>query len=246
MKIRYFPALILLLSATFIYCAKAQDKVADTSPVARVSANMGDYFNKAIGQQSRIFTGPLFEPYKFISKTNPNFQDTTAFINGSVNYEGVVYNDVPLIYDMYRDMLVSRNYNGFSVFYFLSYRVSNFDLSGHHFIRFVPDNLNKNIDEGYYEELYNNKLQILARRGKAILEEKDATPVKYTFYNNFNYFLKLHGTYYNINSQGKLLDALKDKKKELKQYLKTKNIRYQDNPEQNMVLLASYYAQLTN
>jgi len=245
MNIRYTRGLIILFIASFCSHAFAQNKQADTAFAGRISENMVNYFNKAVGQQSRIFTGKQFEPYKFLSKTNANFNDTTGFTTGSITYEGVLYNNVQLIYNIERDLVVSLLYNNFSVYTLQSDKIEDFDIWGHHFIRLVPDSLNRQMDIGFYDELYQKKLQILVRREKSVQEETTTTTIHNVFIPKTNYYIKKRGLYYNINSQGKLLDVLKDKKKELKQFLKDKNIRYKDNPEQNMVLLAAYYDQLT-
>jgi hypothetical protein len=245
MNIRYTRCLITLFITAFCSRTFAQYKQVDTASADRVSENMVDYFNKAVGQQSRIFTGPMFDPYKFVSKTNANFNDTTGFTTGTITYEGILYKDVPLIYNIERDLVESVLYNNFSVYTLQSERVEDFDIWGHHFIRLVPDSLNKQMDIGFYDELYHKKLQILVRREKSIQEETTTTTIHYVFTPRTNYYIKKRGLYYNINSQGKLLDVLKDKKKELKQFLKDKSIRYKDNPEQNMVLLVAYYDQLT-
>jgi len=66
------------------------------------------------------------------------------------------------------------------------------------------------------------------------------------YYTDKNYYLKKGGVYYEVNSRGKFLDVLQDKKKELKKYLKDNNISYGDNPELAMAALATYYDSLTN
>jgi hypothetical protein len=237
--------LLLFFSATFS-CAFSQANNADSVQSGRIAVNMADLFNKAIGQQSGIYNGPMFDPYNFISKTNANFKDTTAFTNGSVNYDGLTYNNVPLIYNLDRDVLVSQLYNSFSQYTLLSDRVYEFDILGHHFIRLLPDSLNKQMDAGFYDELYYNKLLLLARRTKSVQQESSVNRIVSIFVEKNNYFLKKGAKYYNVNSQGKFFDLLKDKKKELKQYLKNNKIRFNDNPEHAMAILAAYYDHLTN
>jgi hypothetical protein len=240
--------LILIL----LYCALfgnnpvlAQDKIADSIQLRQTTANMAALFDKAVVEQSRLYNGPAFVPYKLKSETNANFQDLTDFNIGSVNYDGIVYTNVPLIYNIDRDMLVSKLYNGFSVYTLLSDMVYEFDLLNHHFVRILPDNLNKQMVAGFYDELYNGKLQLLARRVKTVQTATSLSGMKNVFYPKTDYFLKKGGVYYNANSRVKILDVLKDKKKELKQYIKDNKVDFGDNPEPAMVMLVAYYDHLT-
>lgn len=243
---RYTLILILLYCALFgNNRVLAQDKIADSVQLHQTTVNMAAMFNKAVVEQSRLYNGPAFVPYSFKSETNGNFQDVTNFNTGSVNYDGIVYTNVPLIYNIDRDMLISRLYNGFALYTLLSDRVYEFDLLNHHFVRVLPDNLNKQITAGFYDELYNNKLQLLARRTKSIQRVASSDGIKSVFNQNTEYFLKKKGVYYNANSQGKILDILKDKKKELKQYVKDNKADFGDNPEHAMVMLVAYYDHLT-
>ena len=226
--------------------AFGQKKIIDSTQVNAITINMANVYNKAIGQQSGLYNGPAYIPYKFRGKTNANFKDSTSFSNGIVNYDGVIYTNVPLFYDLNRQLLVSRLLNWVSAYSLLNDRVAEFDLFDHHFVRILADDKNKDIVTGFYDELYRNKLQLLVRRTKSIQDELGSGKIENVFISKNDHFLKKGNVYYNVNSQGKFFDALKDKKKELKQYLKDNKIKFGDNPDQAMVLLAGYYDHLTN
>jgi len=242
-----------VLFLILLYCAAAgndkafgQKKIIDSTQVNAITINMANVYKKAIGEQSGLYNGPGYPPYSFRSKTNANFKDSTSFSNGTVNYDGVIYTNVPLLYDLNKDLLVSRLYNGFSVYSLLSERVAEFDLLDHHFVRILADDKNKAIVTGFYDELYHGKLQLLVRYTKSIQAESASLTPGSTFVPKTDYFLKKGNIYYDVNSQGKFYDALKDKKKELKQYLKDNKIKFGDNPDHVMALLAGYYDHLTN
>ena len=247
MSKHYTLFLILLCCIVFANSTvMAQDRPADSVQLHTIAKNMEAVFNKAIGDRSGLYNGPAFIPYNFRSKTNANFKDTTSFSNGAVNYDGVVYTNVPLIYNLHKEVLVSHLYNGFSLYTFLNDRVYTFDLLDHHFVRILADTVNKQLTTGFFDELYNNKLRLLARRTKSIQEESSLQGISSIFVPKTEYFLKKGTMYYNVNSQGKFFDVLKDRKKELKQYLKDNKIKFGDNPEQAMITLAAYYDHLNN
>ena len=61
-----------------------------------------------------------------------------------------------------------------------------------------------------------------------------------------DYYIRKNNTYYSVSSQGSMLTILKDKKKELQQYIRANQIKFRKDPEEAMVKIASYYDHLTN
>ncbi|MBC7400864.1 MAG: hypothetical protein H7289_13060, partial [Mucilaginibacter sp.] len=213
--------LLTLCCAFFLTRAHAQSSGSDTAQQRLVTANMEAAFNKTVGIQSHLYKGAAYERYLKPTRGNAYFNDTTALFNGSVTYGGVIYRDVPLSYDVEQDLLISRMKDNLFLYKFDSKDVNSFDLTGHHFIRIQPANATKRVPAGFYDELYNNKLQLLAKLKKVVTKGTRGFGVPVLIYTlETNYFLKKDGIYYDVNSRGKFYDVLKDKEKELKKYLK--------------------------
>src|SRR5471030_2089761 len=119
---------ILLLVACFatVLFNHAQGQNADSLSLLALNTNMSDAFYKAIGSQSRLYNGPGYELNNNRANNvgNPYFRDTTGLVNGAVAYDGIVYTNVPLIYDLYHDLLVSHLYNSTFLYELLSDRVT--------------------------------------------------------------------------------------------------------------------------
>jgi hypothetical protein len=98
---------------------------------------------------------------------------------------------------------------------------------------------------GFYDELYNGKSQVLVKRSKDIQTITSGTAENY-FDLTTKYFFKKNHIYYSISSQGSLINILKDRKKELQQYIRANQIKFRSDPEEAMVKIASYYDHLTN
>jgi hypothetical protein len=225
----------------------AQTAATDSVELKTASIN----FYKAIGQESRLYNGHEYQPYDLRIKNTALFPyDAKTWATGEVNYDGVTYNGVPMMYDIYKDAVVVQLFNHFSMFTLLSERVHDFSFSGHHFIRIDADQISDNkaaLTTGFYDELYAGKLQIVAKRRKTIQNSSNAAAASETFFSETNdYYLKKGNMYYKINSKGSVLKLLKDKKSELQKYLRQNGISYVDNPEFAMVKIASYYDQITN
>lgn len=208
-------------------------------------------FNKLIGQQSRLYNGHEYQVYDRSIKGNALFPlDAETWELGSVNYDGIIYKDVPMMYDIYKDVVVVLLYNKFSRYSLLNERVHDFTLSDHHFVRVEADSLNNNnsgITTGFYDQLYGGRIEVLAKRTKTIQNSTNVTASLETYFIEKNeYYIRKGNTYYSVSSQSSFLKVLKDKKNILQQYIRENQIKFRNDPENAMAKIASYYDHLIN
>jgi hypothetical protein len=245
-------SMLCFLSAVFIGKSFGQAAMNDTSAYPQKAvAQIANNYNKAIGQQSRLYDGHEYLAYDPHIKGTALFPyDAIVMAPGEINYDGIMYKDVPLLYDVYKDQVVSMLYNKFSMYAFLGTKVHDFTFSGHHFVRVNVDSLVKNpsgITTGFYDQLYGGKIEALARRSKSIQSSSTTTAnIETYFVAKDEYFFRKGNTYYKVSGQGAVLDVLKDKKNELQQYIRQNNIKFRRDPEGAMAKIAAYYDQITN
>jgi hypothetical protein len=226
--------------------ALGQTATNDTSAQRIALARITDTYNTAIGQQSRLYNGPEYDLYNPNIKGNAYFSDINSFTPGTVTYDGILYKDVPMMYDLFKDVVVVMLYNKFSRFTLLKERVQSFDLLNHHFIYIRTDSLNVNsINTGFYDQLYSGNLEVLVKRSKAIQSTSGTNTIENYFTSSKSFYLKKGNNYYSIGGQGTLLSVLKDKKKELQQYIKANKIKFNKTPEEAMVAMAARYDELS-
>lgn len=209
--------------------------------------NIQDKFYKAIGQQSRLYSGIEYNGYDPKLIGNANFMDVTELNKGTVVYDGYLYKNVNMLYDIYQDLVVIQLYQSFLRINLLSEKVENFNLLDHHFIR-IKNNpaIPTSLKTGFYDELYGGKIQVLVKREKSIQRKYEiAGSIDSYFSPSVDYYLFKNGAYYSVNSQGAFLNALKDKKKDLQQFIKANKIKFKKTQEESMVKIAAYYDQIT-
>ena len=237
--------LIVVLKSEVSIAQAAHIDSSQNNPVNALTA----YFNTALGEESPLYNGPEYYFYSPVIKGNAYVFDANAFNPGSVFYDGIKYSSVPMLYDIYKDEVVVLLYNNFSKFTLVKPRVQWFNLLDHHFVNVNADTLgiNSPLKSGYYDELYKGKLQVLVRREKSQQNNSNGMGILETYFSaTRDIFLRKNNAYYPVGSAGTLLNILKDRKKELQQYIKTNGIKFRSDPEQAMVRIASYYDHLTN
>jgi len=237
----------LLLVTLIIFKGSAQQITIPDSLVQKTAAqNIEAYFNKAIKQQSKLFNGAFYEFYLPRITGSAYFKDSQEFTKGSVVYDGFLYEDVPLLYDLHRDLVVSVFYEGNFKFNLISEKVTEFKIDNHHFVY-----LNKELDSaksvgktGFYDRLYNGKIKIYSKRTKLLQEVNDSRYARQFFVSKNFYYVEKDKTLYSFSKLGSFLSLFKNEKAEMRKYLKKNDINFKDNPEHAMVLLAGYYDNL--
>jgi hypothetical protein len=244
-----FTLIMGLLCLFISYNSLAQPAApADSSSQQNALNNTLTLFYGAIGKQSPLFNGTEYSFYDPTIKGTAYFLDQKGFVNGSVYYDRVVFTGVPMMYDLYTDQLVVLLYNHFTKIALIQSKVVSFDILDHHFVNISADTLGNNtiIESGFYDELYKGKTQVLAKRSKDIQTSSGGQSGLESYFNfKQSYYIRKNNQYYSISGQSSLLDILKDRKKELQQYIRSSQIKFRKSPEDAMVKIASYYDHLT-
>lgn len=251
-KCLYKAAFLCVFNTLFICHSFGQAAQTDTPYLqSTINKTISNYYIN-IGEQSRLYSGSEYQRYDRSIKGNALYPpEAQGLVQGNVNYDGVIYKNVPLLYDIYRDEVVTMLYNHFAMFSLASDRVYNFDIYGRHFIRLSADSIRSDdesgISEGFYEQLYGGKSQVLAKRSKTIQNSTNQIATLETFFVATNdYYIRKGNSYYKIKKEGSLLKVLKDKKPALEKYIDDNNIKFGSNPEAAMARIAAYYDSLSN
>ncbi|MBE9664090.1 hypothetical protein [Mucilaginibacter myungsuensis] len=201
-------------------------------------------FQQSVGDQSLLYNGPGYFFLRPELKTNPCLDDAKVLSPGSVVYYGYAYNNIPLMLDIERDLVITTWNDDESLMSLHSQKLSEFKLQGRHFIRIEADPANTTTPAvGFYDVLHNGKVQLLAKRSKIlhIMDVQKGPDDRYEY--KVSYYLKKGGKYLSVSGRVDLISTLGDHEDELKKHLKT--IR-SDFAEADMAKLASYYDTLTN
>ncbi len=226
---------------------KGQNLVPDTSSQQQKINTVIRSFTTAIGENSRLYNGPEYDQYDSAIKGNAYDDDINVWKFGSVYYDDVLYNNVLMMYDVYKDCVVVLHYNKASRYTLLNDKLHYFDLSGHHFVSINVDSLNNpGIRNGIYNQLCQGKTEVLAKRSKTIQIGTTGNLESYFTAGKNEIYLKKGNVYYNINGIPSIIKALQDKKKQVQFFISDNRINYKADPEQALVKIASYYDHLTN
>jgi hypothetical protein len=202
------------------------------------------FYQRSIGDQSGIYNGVQYYRYAdFINSGHPFFM-FDSLTAGAVDYDGVVYNSVPLLYDEMIDQLLTNDYRKENLVELVKIKVNRFTIANHNFVR-IADSMS-GIAPGYYRELYSGKSQVLGKEIKTVDKRIiNQFEVNRTVETRNSYYARIHKQYFVISGSKQLLKLFGDKRKPVSDFLRNKKARYKSNRENYIVEAVKRYDELS-
>ncbi len=221
--------------------AVGQQQLSDTSAAFSAKDMAINSYTTAMGDHSEILSGTAYQKMPAGSRGSAYYPDYSYLAPSTIHYNGTWYKQIPLLFDATAGVMVSSRAD--SLFILRSDKLSDVLLLGHHFIYIATVN-NFGLEDGYYDQLYAGNSAVLVKRTNTMQNQVSQRGEDIFYEHKDQVYLKKGRTYIAVNGKGAVLDIFKDKTKQLKQFLKDNKIRYQDNKENWIVRLASYYDQI--
>lgn len=172
---------------------------------------------------------------------HPFFIDNT-WENGILTYDDEVYEINTIKYDIIRDVLVYLNIQKGQAYQIEinKQQTSGFYIHGKHF-RYLNTQKSRNmiLKPGYYEAVYEGNVRFYTKWDKII--RQNSTDRRLETKTRIFHYLYHDGVYYKMRSRRKLLSLLKDKRKELRIYIKNNNIVFSRDNYMSVKEILEYY-----
>lgn len=242
-KMRSSVYLSCIVSIILFSIAKpVQSQHTTDTAITVQKANAVNVYYQSLQQQSGLYNGSEYVQYTTTLKEGYPYFDTTILVRGTVFYDSLLYNDVPMLYDIIRDELIIQHFNKVFMVQLVKPKVDWFDMGGHHFLQLGRDStIQGNVSYGFYDVLHNGKTKLYCKRIKMIQESIPDMQLERKVYEKERYFIYKDSVYHEFFSESSLLSILKDKKSELKQILRKNKIKFRKNREYAMKLMLEQY-----
>jgi hypothetical protein len=193
----------------------------------------------SIGAGANLYNGTEYTASYTTIKGSP-FLNEEGFTPGIISYNGVVYKDIATMYDLVTNEVVIKTPQQLSIKLDAA-RVDFFLLSNRLFVRLRPNESSKNmLPEDFYELLYNGSIKVFAKRKKQVERSFNAEdPYRIVLYSA--YFIYKDSMYQQVTNRNSLLNLLRDKSDEIKEYWQQQNLNYKTDAEKTIVETVTYY-----
>lgn len=195
-----------------------------------------------IGSSAQIYNGPQYKELLLHDyDTGHPYFFSDDWENGSVRYDGILFTNVYIKYDITLDQLVIENKSGNSI-EINKNKVSSFSLAKHDFVKLAGDSLSSAaIPSGFFEVLYDGSVKAYAQRTKAIQQKIESYKNMKIFKEKIRYYIYKDNNYFLVSNKSSLFKIFSDQKALLKKKMSENNISFKGNREHAISQLARFY-----
>jgi hypothetical protein len=226
-----------LVTLFCVFNAIGQPGVVITTPDSLVHI-----YQSGLGMNLPLYNGRQFYGYSSAIIGNA-FYPVNDWTRGSILYDNMWYNNVPIMYDAFKDELVTMHPNGVP-FVLISDRVQEFRMKELVFVRLLADK-NNGITTGFYQRLSTGKATAFAKRVRELEEKINGLEVERKFLIKDLFYVWKDNEFTKIRKSQSLLSVLNDKQGEVHQYLGQKKIRYKTDREIYIISVTDFYNKLS-
>jgi hypothetical protein len=155
-------------------------------------------------------------------------------------FPGMIFEDALILYDIVKDKVILLHYNELFHIDLPVRKIQQFILNGHRFIRLYPDST-KQIEEGFYDRLYQGKMTLFVRRRKMIREERTGDEINQVIDEKDLFYIYKDNVYTQVKNMRGLLNLFSDKRQEIQQYLRKNGVKFKKQPEKALLMTVEYY-----
>ena len=240
---RFVPAFLLLAIIVPFKKTVAQNSVAATRPDSY--SNAKTFFREQIKEDAHLYTGKEFIEYSVNIKGHPFFE-TDQMQKGQIFYDGTLYENIPLLYDLVGQDVVITRYNSAESIKLLNEKIKYFTFDGHRFENiFSYEGRDGNITNTFYDVMLNGTASVLVKRIKRIkngIKAEDPT----AFVEQDELYVRSGNSLYAIDNKNAVIAAFNNKRDLVKSYIRKNKFRFKKNIERELVATAKYYSTLNN
>ncbi len=200
-------------------------------------------YHEYLTPEAGLYRGGEYARYAFTFKEGHPFFEQDHMRRGAVLYKGILYNDVPLIYDLVQESLVTNDVYNTYLIALINEELDSFTIENNIFIHLRDSRDPTQPRAGFYQQLYKGHTCLMKKERKTIREEISNTVERYIDY-SVSYYLKKEDTWYPVNNRKSLFHALRDNGPELKKFMRKNKLRLREDKENVLLKVAAWYDSL--
>jgi len=215
---------LLFLSVFFSLSSFSQNANKDSLTGLQLK-NVVSLYDHYTNGNAPIYNGQEYLFYTFKREGNPFFYSDTM-LRGWVSYQGKIYNPLSLLYDLTRNQVVVLFPDSISSVVLQNQFIDSFNLANHTFINLMQAPQQNLYNTGFYDLLYNGRVQLLARRTKLLSETIKNDSITTVISSKDFFYIHKDGMFYLVNNQKEVFKLFDDKKHELRKEMRKEHLKF--------------------
>ncbi len=184
-------------------------------------SSLYDYFDEAVGKDNLNINNGIVHSEPFRPITGKNRYYIEEFQIGNISFEGQIYSDVNLKYDILNDQVIYKQ-NGSSEnlpINLIVEKVDYFFIKNKKFVNLKAESIKfPSIINGIHEEAYVDNLSLYIKHFKEKVKVFQSDGIYYNFIYKNNYILKYNNYFYKVESEKDFKKLFPDFKKEINSF----------------------------
>ena len=249
---RFFFSTAIIFQV-FLYALPLFVTSQDNTPVndsLAIARAIGMY-HKSMNPESGLYDGSEY-PYTAYYPVAPADSDpffiNSTFDTGAVFYQGMLYENVPLLFDIIQGDVLVRDPSKLNIIRLHKENVEWFRLHGHTFLRLEKDSSSTHpVKTGFYTPLHRGSTSLYLFPSKQIKESSSASGGLKTYADeNDEYLINKGNDYFKVKDKKSVLRVLGDRRKEIGQFIKKNKLKLRQDPYNNLPKVVAYYDTLAS
>ncbi len=231
--------LLFLAFFGLVIQSRSQNQFSDTSFYSLAKKNAEQLYTKTPGAYAQLYNGRAYSEYRQVAEEHPYlFLD---WVEGTICYAGKVFEDVPMMYDLSSDELITEHSSGAKIA-LQSERVSFIVFKKHRyeFIKAIE------LRQGFYEILYAGKIKLVARREKTKSERIISGVLNVEFEEHVKYFVMISNQFTHFSNKKSLIKILSGDNTEIKKRLTGERLDFKNHKESSFTELVRIFDQMNS
>lgn len=197
-------------------------------------------YNKKLQASSNLYSGPQYIEQNYPQSGSPFFS-SDSLRNGWISYDGHLYTDVLLQWDVFQNYVITLSLKENSKLILRNDLIDSFYFSGHLVKTMKADKELNLLQAGFYEFLYNGKTAVIAIRKKTNMGIIQGGSMVYDFTSKNKIYVKKEGIYFLISNKKDILKLFPKDKSAIKRLVRKAALNWRKNLDQSASIAAQYH-----
>ncbi|GEM_PF-4964897 len=192
------------ITIILLCCCISQAKAQNAT---HKNTSLDSLYQNYMGTEAPLFSGTIYVDYAHtISGNLPFWNGTRDFVKGNIFFNNILYKDVPVAYDVYKDKLLIQHPVNYKIFEAQPAATHYFELSGKRFVALTASE--NGMRPGFYELTYSGeKSAVYTKHIKELAQDLSENTTKYHFQNSTLNYVYREGGFFKVTNLKSLLQA---------------------------------------
>ncbi len=242
MQIDFWAVLMTWVVLTLLPFPGASQSKADEQVLSLAYDNSKAVYFNSLGSELALHNGISYKEYiPSESDQGIPYFESDDWTEGTLDYNGVPFENIPLLYDVVRDKVITQLSTSTTKLELISEKVKHFEINGHWFVRLSFPESNSQIQTGFFELLHRGQVQLYVKWQKERKKITESGQLEIRYEDQNRIYIHKDNQFYYVKSKSSVLNVLEDKKKLIQKFIRENHLNFKDQSVASISKIIAFY-----